>query len=75
MKQSLDSIAERNDYVPTVMDNMVFTQRRHPSIAFWTRIADKRLGFGVRELGIGGEAEGYLVGSKMGIVGKGVVAL
>ena len=51
--------------VGLVMDNMVFTQRRHPSIAFGTRIADKRLGFGVREL----------VGSKMGIVGKGVVAL
>ena len=75
MKQSLDSIAERNIYVPTVVDNTVLTQRGHPSIAFGARIAGKGFGFGVRELGIGGEEEGYLVGSKMGIVGEGVVAL
>ena len=75
MKQSLDSIAERNDYVLTVVNDTVFTQRRHPGVAFGTRIAGKRFGFGVRQLGIGGEEEWYLVGSKMGIIGEGVVAL
>ena len=75
MKQSLDSIGEWNGYVPTVVDNTVLTQRGHPRVALGTGIAGKRFGFGVGELGVGGEEEGYLVGSKMGIVGEGVVAL
>ena len=75
MKQSLDSMGEWNGYVPTVVDNTVLTQRGHPRIALGTRIAGKRLGVGVGELGIERKEEWYLVGSKMGIVGEGVVAL
>ena len=75
MKQSLDSMIGWSQSIPTIVNNLVLTQRGHSGITFGTGVAGEGFCLGVRELEVVLDEKCYLMRSKMRVIGKGVTAL